>query len=97
MKAAGMLIGLGILGAAGVAYAVAAGPKGTQLVHGKMYTWIDKRGFAAADVVAQYQSLGFQSVAILEGVGGYALQAIWGGNDTVWELPEGLSDLEQLN
>ena len=91
MKAGVMLLGLGaVVAIGGVAYAASTSGKVT-LKKGGVYTWIDSRGFPAADVKAQYESLGFASVAIMQAEDGWALQAIWTGVPTVWDVPEGLS------
>lgn len=90
MKAASVVIGLGVIAAiGGVAYA--ASGNSVRLEKGGVYTWSDKRGYPAADTKAQYESLGFASVSIIEVVGGWMLQGIWTYADTTWNVPEGLS------
>jgi len=92
MKGAAILMGLGILAAGGVALAMSG--KGVTLVKGGVYTWVDKRGFPAADTKAQYESLGFGSVSLIEVVGGWGVQGIWLYDETLWDIPEGLTTPE---
>lgn len=95
MKAVGVLIGLGVLAAiGGVAYA--ASNKGVVLRKGEWYMWTDTRGFAPADIVAQYESLGFASIGVVQGADGLVIQGLWTLNDTAWEPPAGISKPQAL-
>lgn len=103
MKPLVVLIGLGVLVGGGIAIASAMSKKEVTLRYGAAYRWRDSRGFSNAELVDQYQSLGFQSVTVngvrsgTDVTEGSYVQGFWGGEDgTVWDVPDGLSTPEMV-
>jgi len=87
-----VILGVGALAAGGaVAYAAISSRK-VMLNHGGVYTWVDTRGFGAAETKAQYEQLGFASVAVIETTGGWGFQGVWSLNDTELDTPDGMTE-----
>jgi hypothetical protein len=91
-KGVAVVVGLGLVAAVGgVAYAMSN--KGVSLVHGEAYVWTDSVGYPTE----QYEALGWQSLSrmVIEGER-MQWQGVWGGADTVWVTPEGVSTPQLL-